>query len=268
MAVPRWHHRPGRCALGSGRPIRDRMPGDDRRRHRQALGLIAVAARPTPTPIEQPPVDAVALELPPRDDATLLGLDERTRAAVFVGRALAAEGAGLRVGDHAERTATCWVRRGDWQPPRSGACGSRTGHELTPPDFRLGASACAPRDDASSPNSRTSISPYFNLPDWRRSAREALGVGDRRRSPRSGARRCRDQSGRCLDGGALSATRGARHRPARIRTGWPRPPGRATPAVVDPARHTEAVTRAPSPSSTPAAQHPPFLSPPGRSCPR
>jgi cyanophycinase-like exopeptidase len=69
------------------------MPGDDRRRYQQALGLIAgIAVVPHFDTFGARWVDA-SLEAAPRDDVILLGLDERT-AAVFVGGRWRVEGAG------------------------------------------------------------------------------------------------------------------------------------------------------------------------------
>jgi cyanophycinase len=83
----------GAMAFGEWTLIRDRMPGDDRRRYRQALGLIAgIAVVPHFDTFGTRWVDA-ALEAAPRDDVILLGLDERT-AAVFVDGRWRVEGAG------------------------------------------------------------------------------------------------------------------------------------------------------------------------------
>lgn len=83
----------GAMAFGEWTLIRDRMPGDDRRRYQQALGLIAgIAVVPHFDTFGARWVDA-SLEAAPRDDVILLGLDERT-AAVFVGGRWRVEGAG------------------------------------------------------------------------------------------------------------------------------------------------------------------------------
>jgi cyanophycinase len=83
----------GAMAFGEWTLIRDRMPGDDRRRYREALGLIAgIAVVPHFDTFGTRWVDA-SLEAAPRDDVILLGLDERT-AAVLVGGRWRVEGAG------------------------------------------------------------------------------------------------------------------------------------------------------------------------------
>jgi cyanophycinase-like exopeptidase len=80
-------------AFGEWTLIRDRMPGDDRRRYREALGLIAgIAVVPHFDTFGTRWVDT-SLETAPRDDVILLGLDERT-AAVFVDGRWRVEGAG------------------------------------------------------------------------------------------------------------------------------------------------------------------------------
>jgi cyanophycinase len=82
----------GAMAFGEWTLIRDRMPGDDRRRYRQALGLIAgIAVVPHFDTFGTRWVDA-SLEAAPLDDVILLGLDERT-AAVFVDGRWRVEGA-------------------------------------------------------------------------------------------------------------------------------------------------------------------------------
>ena len=82
----------GAMAFGEWTLIRDRMPGDDRRRYREALGLIAgIAVVPHFDTFGTRWVDA-SLEAAPRDDVILLGLDERT-AAVFVDGRWRVEGA-------------------------------------------------------------------------------------------------------------------------------------------------------------------------------
>jgi cyanophycinase len=83
----------GAMAFGEWTLIRDRMPGDDRRRFRPALGLIAgIAVVPHFDTFGTRWVDA-SLAAAPRDDVILLGLDERT-AAVFVDGRWRVEGAG------------------------------------------------------------------------------------------------------------------------------------------------------------------------------
>ena len=73
----------GAMALGSWTLIRDRMPGDDRRRYRDALGLVPnVAVIPHLSTFGERWIPS-ALEAAP-DGAILLGIDERT-AAMFDG---------------------------------------------------------------------------------------------------------------------------------------------------------------------------------------
>jgi cyanophycinase len=82
----------GAMALGSWTLIRDRMPGDDRRRYRDALGLVPkVAVIPHLSTFGERWVPS-ALEAAPHD-AILLGIDERT-AAVFWDGAWGVEGPG------------------------------------------------------------------------------------------------------------------------------------------------------------------------------
>jgi cyanophycinase len=82
----------GAMALGSWTLIRDRMPGDDRRRYRDALGLVPkVAVIPHLSTFGERWVPS-ALEAAPHD-AILLGIDERT-AAVFWDGAWRVEGPG------------------------------------------------------------------------------------------------------------------------------------------------------------------------------
>ena len=82
----------GAMALGSWTLIRDRMPGDDRRRYRDALGLVPnVAVIPHLSSFGERWIPS-ALEAAP-GDAILLGIDERT-AAVFVDGAWHVEGPG------------------------------------------------------------------------------------------------------------------------------------------------------------------------------
>ncbi len=82
----------GAMALGSWTLIRDRMPGDDRRRYRDALGLVpGIAVVPHLSTFGERWIPS-ALEAGP-DDAVLLGIDERT-AAVFIDRSWRVEGPG------------------------------------------------------------------------------------------------------------------------------------------------------------------------------
>jgi cyanophycinase len=82
----------GAMALGSWTLIRDRMPGDDRRRYRDALGLVPnVAVIPHLSTFGERWIPS-ALEAAP-DGAILLGIDERT-AAVFVDGSWHVEGPG------------------------------------------------------------------------------------------------------------------------------------------------------------------------------
>jgi cyanophycinase len=82
----------GAMALGSWTLIRDRMPGDDRRRYRDALGLVPnVAVIPHLSTFGERWIPS-ALEAAP-DDAILLGIDERT-AALFVDDGWRVEGPG------------------------------------------------------------------------------------------------------------------------------------------------------------------------------
>jgi cyanophycinase len=82
----------GAMALGSWTLIRDRMPGDDRRRYREALGLVPnIAVIPHLSTFGERWIPS-ALEAAP-DGAILLGIDERT-AAVFVDGSWRVEGPG------------------------------------------------------------------------------------------------------------------------------------------------------------------------------
>jgi cyanophycinase len=82
----------GAMALGSWTLIRDRMPGDDRRRYRDALGLVSnVAVIPHLSTFGKRWIPS-ALEAAP-DGAILLGIDERT-AALFADGAWRVGGAG------------------------------------------------------------------------------------------------------------------------------------------------------------------------------
>jgi cyanophycinase len=82
----------GAMALGSWTLIRDRMPGDDRRRYRDALGLVPnVAVIPHLSTFGERWIPS-ALEAAPRG-AILLGIDERT-AAVCIDRSWHVEGPG------------------------------------------------------------------------------------------------------------------------------------------------------------------------------
>ena len=70
----------GAMALGEWTLIRDRMPGDDRRQYRPALGLVAgIAVLPHFDTFGKRWVDS-ALAAAPRDDVVLLGVDERSAA--------------------------------------------------------------------------------------------------------------------------------------------------------------------------------------------
>jgi cyanophycinase len=82
----------GAMALGSWTLIRDRMPGDDRRRFRDALGLVPnVAVVPHLSTFGERWIPS-ALEAMP-EDGMLLGVDERT-AAVCLDDAWRVEGPG------------------------------------------------------------------------------------------------------------------------------------------------------------------------------
>jgi cyanophycinase len=82
----------GAMALGAWTLIRDRMPGDDRRRYREALGLVPnVAVVPHLSTFGERWIPS-ALEAAP-GDAILLGIDERT-AALFADGSWRVEGAG------------------------------------------------------------------------------------------------------------------------------------------------------------------------------
>jgi cyanophycinase len=71
----------GAMALGEWTLIKERMPGDDRRRYAPALGLVPnVAVLPHFETFGHRWVDS-ALEGAPADDVILLGIDERTAAA-------------------------------------------------------------------------------------------------------------------------------------------------------------------------------------------
>jgi cyanophycinase len=83
----------GAMAFGGWTLIRDRMPGDERRRYRPALGLVpGIAVVPHFDTFGQRWVDP-SLDAAPHDDVILLCLDERT-AAVFVDGGWRVEGAG------------------------------------------------------------------------------------------------------------------------------------------------------------------------------
>jgi cyanophycinase len=83
----------GAMALGAWTLIRDRMPGDERRRYQPALGLVGgIAVVPHFDTFGQRWVGP-SLAASPHGDAILLGLDERT-AAVFIDGSWRAEGAG------------------------------------------------------------------------------------------------------------------------------------------------------------------------------
>jgi cyanophycinase len=82
----------GAMALGSWTLIRDRMPGDDRRRYRDALGLVPnVAVVPHLSTFGERWMPS-ALDAAP-EAVILLGIDERT-AAVFVDGSWRVEGPG------------------------------------------------------------------------------------------------------------------------------------------------------------------------------
>ena len=73
----------GAMALGSWTLIRDRMPGDDRRRYRDALGLVPnVAVIPHLSTFGERRIPSALTAAP--DGSILLGIDERT-AAMFDG---------------------------------------------------------------------------------------------------------------------------------------------------------------------------------------
>jgi cyanophycinase len=83
----------GAMAFGAWTLIRDRMPGDERRRYRPALGLVpGIAVVPHFDTFGQRWVGP-SLDAAPHDDVILLGLDERT-AAVCVDGGWRVEGAG------------------------------------------------------------------------------------------------------------------------------------------------------------------------------
>jgi cyanophycinase len=70
----------GAMALGEWTLIRDKMPGDDRRQYRPALGLVrGIAVLPHYDTFGQGWVDS-ALAGAPRDDVVLVGVDERSAA--------------------------------------------------------------------------------------------------------------------------------------------------------------------------------------------
>ena len=70
----------GAMALGEWTLIRDRMPGDDRRQYRPALGLVpGVAVLPHFETFGHRWVDS-ARDAAPRGDVVLLGIDERSAA--------------------------------------------------------------------------------------------------------------------------------------------------------------------------------------------
>jgi cyanophycinase len=82
----------GAMAMGEWTLIRDRMPGDDRRRYREALGLVrGIAVVPHLSTFGERWIPS-ALDAAP-EKAILLGIDERT-AAVFVDGAWRVEGPG------------------------------------------------------------------------------------------------------------------------------------------------------------------------------
>ena len=76
----------GAMAMGEWTLIRDRMPGDDRRRYRPALGLLpGVAVLPHFETFGHRWVES-AREAAPHDDVVLLGVDERSAAVWQDGR--------------------------------------------------------------------------------------------------------------------------------------------------------------------------------------
>jgi cyanophycinase len=80
----------GAMAMGAWTLIRDRMPGDDRRRYRDALGLVPnVAVVPHLSTFGERWIPS-ALEAAP-EEAVLLGIDEQT-AAVFLDGSWRVEG--------------------------------------------------------------------------------------------------------------------------------------------------------------------------------
>jgi len=82
----------GAMALGAWTLIRDRMPGDDRRRYRDALGLVPnVAVVPHLSTFGERWIPS-ALEAAP-EGAILLGIDERT-ATMFIDGSWRVEGPG------------------------------------------------------------------------------------------------------------------------------------------------------------------------------
>jgi len=76
----------GAMAMGEWTLIRDRMPGDDRRQYRPALGLVpSVAVLPHFETFGHRWVES-AQAAAPRDDVVLLGVDERSAAVWQDGR--------------------------------------------------------------------------------------------------------------------------------------------------------------------------------------
>jgi len=76
----------GAMAMGEWTLIRDRMPGDDRRQYRPALGLVpSVAVLPHFDTFGRRWVES-AQAAAPRDDVVLLGVDERSAAVWQDGR--------------------------------------------------------------------------------------------------------------------------------------------------------------------------------------
>jgi cyanophycinase len=97
----------GAMAMGEWTLIRDRMPGDDRRQYRPALGLIpGVAVLPHFETFGHRWVES-AQAAAPRDGVLLLGVDERS-AALWQGGAWRAYGPGgvTVITDHARRFAS------------------------------------------------------------------------------------------------------------------------------------------------------------------
>ena len=108
----------GAMALGAWTLIRDRMPGDERRRYRPALGLVPrIAVVPHLDAFGGTWIDG-AIEAMPRPDAVLVGLEERT-AAVWAQGIWRAFGPGDRRGHHGVRADRVSLRRGDRGHPGS-----------------------------------------------------------------------------------------------------------------------------------------------------
>ena len=112
-------------AFGEWTLVRERMPGDDRRRYLPALGLVpGIAVLPHFETFGHRWV-ASAVDAAPREDVVLLGVDERTAAIHHQGRWRCLGAGGVTV--IAERRATdVRIRRGDRGP----SC-ARSGYPLT-----------------------------------------------------------------------------------------------------------------------------------------